>query len=80
MNNANHERGSVGLLVVVIALLIVGILALRSYNGINSSVQLAPDQKPESAQSVVDKFKVEAQKIEELQKRNLPSENPEESQ
>jgi hypothetical protein len=82
-----HQRGSIGFVVILVVALIIGILALRSYQGLSVTTVSLPNAQQingaspnsgatevQSPQSVIQKFKGEAKHIEELQKKALPPE------
>jgi hypothetical protein len=72
------SRGSIGIIVLLLVLLIVSFLVIKNLQKMpGGGVQLPGGTEKISADAVIDKFKGDVKKIEELQNRAFPTTEPE---
>ncbi|MDB5037147.1 MAG: hypothetical protein JWQ35_675 [Bacteriovoracaceae bacterium] len=77
MKNKSN-RGSIGLIAVLLVLLIVSYLAIKNFQKTTQSGITDPTTRENiSTNAIIDRFKGDAKKIEDLQNRDLnpPTEN-----
>ena len=77
IKSRSSERGGIGVIVLLIVLLVVSYLVIQNFQkmGVNS-VSMPGTNERVSATEVIDKFKGDVKKIEDLQNQALPPLNP----
>ena len=69
-------RGNIGMIVLLLVLLVVGFLVMKNFQATGNLSVGQPGQADQSATTMIDKFKGDAKRIEELNNPDLPPLEP----